>query len=97
MRDRVVVGAAGIPLAAEDSETVRRMASQDRATTVEEDIHLVESVQRGPELARLRSGAAGGRPGLRREFGAFDHASATLDAGGDRWVARKAFSGCPAR
>ncbi|MEL6767622.1 MAG: aromatic ring-hydroxylating dioxygenase subunit alpha [Pseudomonadota bacterium] len=31
----------------EDSETVRRLAVQDRATTVEEDIHLVESVQRG--------------------------------------------------
>ncbi len=30
-----------------DSETVRRLAKQDRATTVEEDIHLVESVQRG--------------------------------------------------
>jgi phenylpropionate dioxygenase-like ring-hydroxylating dioxygenase large terminal subunit len=30
-----------------DDETVRRMAQQDRATTVEEDIHLVESVQRG--------------------------------------------------
>ncbi len=30
-----------------DSETVRRLAQQDRATTVEEDIHLVESVQRG--------------------------------------------------
>lgn len=30
-----------------DSETVRRLAVQDRSTTVEEDIHLVESVQRG--------------------------------------------------
>jgi hypothetical protein len=30
-----------------DSDVVRRLASQDRATTVEEDIHLVESVQRG--------------------------------------------------
>ena len=30
-----------------DSETIRRLAVQDRATTVEEDIHLVESVQRG--------------------------------------------------
>ena len=30
-----------------DDETVRRLAVQDRATTVEEDIHLVESVQRG--------------------------------------------------
>ncbi|NKC15569.1 MAG: Rieske 2Fe-2S domain-containing protein [Gammaproteobacteria bacterium] len=30
-----------------DSETIRRLAAQDRATTVEEDILLVESVQRG--------------------------------------------------
>ncbi len=30
-----------------DSETVRSLAVQDRATTVEEDIQLVESVQRG--------------------------------------------------
>jgi phenylpropionate dioxygenase-like ring-hydroxylating dioxygenase large terminal subunit len=30
-----------------DSETVRRLAIQDRSTTVEEDIYLVESVQKG--------------------------------------------------
>ena len=30
-----------------DDETIRRLAAQDRTTTVEEDIHLVESVQRG--------------------------------------------------
>lgn len=30
-----------------DNDTVRRMAVQDRATTVEEDIRLVESVQKG--------------------------------------------------
>ena len=30
-----------------DDDVVRRLAVQDRATTVEEDIHLVESVQRG--------------------------------------------------
>jgi len=39
-----------------DSEVVRRLAVQDRASTVEEDIHLVQSVQRG-----LRS--RGYRPG----------------------------------
>ncbi len=39
-----------------DNEAIRRLAVQDRATTVEEDIHLVESVQRG-----LRS--KGYRPG----------------------------------
>jgi hypothetical protein len=47
MRGASSSGAAGIPIGGEDNETVRRMASQDRATTVEEDIHLVESVQRG--------------------------------------------------
>ena len=31
----------------EENEIVRQMAIQDRQTTVEEDIHLVESVQRG--------------------------------------------------
>ncbi|MEM9604859.1 MAG: aromatic ring-hydroxylating dioxygenase subunit alpha [Pseudomonadota bacterium] len=31
----------------EDDESVRKLAIQDRETTVEEDIHLVESVQRG--------------------------------------------------
>ena len=30
-----------------DSDTIRRLAQQDRATTVEEDISLIESVQRG--------------------------------------------------
>ena len=39
-----------------DDDRIRRLAVQDRATTVEEDIHLVESVQRG-----LRS--RGYRPG----------------------------------
>jgi phenylpropionate dioxygenase-like ring-hydroxylating dioxygenase large terminal subunit len=44
---RVVVWRGWYSIGGEDSETVRRMASQDRATTVEEDIQLVESVQRG--------------------------------------------------
>ncbi len=39
-----------------DSEIIRRLAVQDRATTVEEDISLVESVQRG-------LGSRGYRPG----------------------------------
>ena len=45
--DRVVVWRGWYSIGGYDDETVRRMASQDRATTVEEDIHLVESVQRG--------------------------------------------------
>ncbi len=44
---RVVVWRGWYSVGGEDNETVRRMAEQDRATTVEEDISLVESVQRG--------------------------------------------------
>ncbi len=39
-----------------DNEVVRRLAVQDRATTVEEDIHLVESVQRGLNNKGYRPG-----------------------------------------
>lgn len=39
-----------------DSETVARMADQDRRTTVEEDIRLVESVQRGMHSRGYRAG-----------------------------------------
>lgn len=45
--DHVVVWRGWYSVGGYDDETVRRMAQQDRATTVEEDIHLVESVQRG--------------------------------------------------
>lgn len=54
--EQVVVWRGWYSVGGYDDETVRRMAQQDRATTVEEDIHLVESVQRG-----LRS--RGYRPG----------------------------------
>ncbi|MEL7114632.1 MAG: aromatic ring-hydroxylating dioxygenase subunit alpha [Pseudomonadota bacterium] len=39
-----------------DNEVVRRMAMQDRQTTVEEDINLVESVQRGLTSRGYRPG-----------------------------------------
>ena len=39
-----------------ESETVRQLAVQDRETTVEEDIHLVESVQRGLKSHGFRPG-----------------------------------------
>ncbi|MDJ0859742.1 MAG: aromatic ring-hydroxylating dioxygenase subunit alpha [Dinoroseobacter sp.] len=45
--EHVVVWRGWYSVGGEDNETVRRMAAQDRATTVEEDITLVESVQRG--------------------------------------------------
>ncbi|MBW4708956.1 aromatic ring-hydroxylating dioxygenase subunit alpha [Roseobacter sp. YSTF-M11] len=45
--DRVVVWRGWYSVDGENNDTVRRLAAQDRATTVEEDIHLVESVQRG--------------------------------------------------
>ncbi|AAV94877.1 aromatic ring-hydroxylating dioxygenase subunit alpha [Ruegeria pomeroyi] len=44
---RVVVWRGWYSVGGAENETVRRMAVQDRATTVEEDIRLVESVQRG--------------------------------------------------
>ncbi|MGB0694911.1 MAG: aromatic ring-hydroxylating oxygenase subunit alpha [Rhodospirillaceae bacterium] len=45
--DHVVVWRGWYSIGGIDNETVRRMAVQDRSTTVEEDIRLVESVQRG--------------------------------------------------
>ena len=39
-----------------DSDVIRRLAVQDRATTVEEDIRLVESVQRGLSSRGYRPG-----------------------------------------
>ncbi len=45
--DHVVVWRGWYSVGGHENDTVRRMATQDRATTVEEDIHLVESVQRG--------------------------------------------------
>ena len=39
-----------------ENETVRQLARQDRQTTVEEDIHLVESVQRGLNSRGYRPG-----------------------------------------
>ena len=54
--DKVVVWRGWYTIDGVDSEVVRRLAIQDRGTTVEEDIHLVESVQRG-------LGSRGYRPG----------------------------------
>ncbi|MEM1274397.1 MAG: aromatic ring-hydroxylating dioxygenase subunit alpha [Pseudomonadota bacterium] len=45
--DKVVVWRGWYSVGGQPDEIVLRMAQQDRATTVEEDIHLVESVQRG--------------------------------------------------
>ena len=45
--DHVVVWRGWYSLDGVDDETVRKLAQQDRATTVEEDIGLVESVHRG--------------------------------------------------
>ncbi len=45
--DTVTVWRGWYSVGGADNEAVRRLAVQDRATTVEEDIHLVESVQRG--------------------------------------------------
>ena len=45
--EHVVVWRGWYSIDGAESETVRALAVQDRETTVEEDIHLVESVQRG--------------------------------------------------
>ncbi len=45
--DTVTVWRGWYSIGGEENETVRQLAIQDRQTTVEEDIHLVESVQRG--------------------------------------------------
>ena len=54
--NHVVVWRGWYSVGGEDSETVRKLALQDRATTVEEDIHLVESVQRGLQSRGYRPG-----------------------------------------
>lgn len=45
--DTVTVWRGWYSVDGEENATVRKLAVQDRETTVEEDIHLVESVQRG--------------------------------------------------
>jgi len=45
--DTVTVWRGWYSVGGQENETVRGLAVQDRETTVEEDIHLVESVQRG--------------------------------------------------
>ena len=45
--DHVVVWRGWFTIDGADSEQIRKLAAQDRATTVEEDVRLVESVQRG--------------------------------------------------
>ena len=54
--DEVVVWRGWYSIDGAEDEVVRRLAAQDRATTVEEDIHLVESVQRGMRSKGYRPG-----------------------------------------
>ena len=54
--DHVVVWRGWYSIDGVESETVRQLAVQDRETTVEEDIHLVESVQRGLKSRGYRPG-----------------------------------------
>tara|TARA_R110002020_G_scaffold53338_2_gene149264 strand:+ start:3191 stop:4291 length:1101 start_codon:yes stop_codon:yes gene_type:complete len=54
--DHVVVWRGWYTIDGVDSDVVRRLAIQDRATTVEEDIHLVESVQRGMKSRGYKPG-----------------------------------------
>lgn len=54
--DKVTVWRGWFTIDGVDDEVVRRLSIQDRATTVEEDIHLVESVQRGLKNRGYRPG-----------------------------------------
>ncbi len=53
---RVVVWRGWYAVDGAEDATVRQLAQQDRATTVAEDIHLVESVQRGLQSRGYRPG-----------------------------------------
>ena len=84
--DSVTVWRGWYTVGGKESEVVRRLAVQDRGTTVEEDIHIVESVQRG-----LRS--RGYNPGplvLNPDFGVdSEHSVQALH----QWT-REALDGC---
>ncbi|WP_419907052.1 aromatic ring-hydroxylating oxygenase subunit alpha [Hoeflea sp.] len=54
--DHVVVWRGWYSAGGLDSDIISRLAAQDRGTTVEEDIHLVESVQRGMKSRGYRPG-----------------------------------------
>ena len=54
--DRVTVRRGWYTIDGVDSDVIRRLAQQDRQTTVEEDVHLVESVQRGLNSRGYRPG-----------------------------------------
>ena len=54
--DRVVVFRGWYSVDGVEDEKIRQLAIQDRETTVEEDIHLVESVQRGLNSKGYRPG-----------------------------------------
>lgn len=54
--DHVVVWRGWYSVGGDENEAVRKLAIQDRETTVEEDIHLVESVQRGLKSKGYRPG-----------------------------------------
>ena len=54
--DNVVVWRGWYSVDGEPSDTIRDLALQDRETTVEEDIHLVESVHRGLKSRGYRPG-----------------------------------------
>ncbi|MER8785761.1 aromatic ring-hydroxylating dioxygenase subunit alpha [Mesorhizobium sp. M1006] len=54
--DEVVVWRGWYTIEGADSELIRKLAAQDRATTVEEDIQIVDSVQRGLKCRGYRPG-----------------------------------------
>ena len=65
-----------------ECEVVRALARQDRETTVEEDIHLVESVHRGLKSRGYRPGPLVVDPACGVKLRAFDPGAPALDARG---------------
>ena len=54
--DRIILWRGWYSIDGTESDVVRNLAKQDRDTTVEEDIHLVESVQRGMSSRGYQAG-----------------------------------------
>jgi phenylpropionate dioxygenase-like ring-hydroxylating dioxygenase large terminal subunit len=77
--DRTTVRRGWYTIDGAESDVIRQLAKQDRATTVEEDIRIVESVQKGLRSRGYRSGplVLDPRCGLNSE-----HSVATLN----RWM-----------
>ena len=78
--DHVVVWRGWYSVDGEPRDLIDNLAQQDLDTTVAEDIHLVESVQRGLKSRGYRPSPLGGRSRRRCKFRILCHGAATVDA-----------------